>query len=102
MKVLLSLVMIFISYMTIDYIQEIRKLEDLIFDLYKGGFEEYILINNNLEIDYNREKLQKHIENLGYFVEWKEGVLSFTIGFRKIYCFEKFFEFNLVKNNELE
>jgi len=102
MRILMVIFTLLSTSISIPYILEIKQVEMLVYNMYTEHFREYVLINENGEILFDKEMIKKDVEKQGYTISFKEEFLSFIISFKKIFSFEKEYIFYLEKNNEIK
>lgn len=102
MKFLNILFMSFIILVTNDYTSSIRKIDNIVYSLYEQNFEEFVVINNNLEIEYDKNKIKEKFSKDGYKVKFFSGILSFEVSHKGIFNYKKKYSFSLGENNEIK
>ncbi len=100
MKIILIISILLIYIFSCNYINEIKSVESIVYELYQRGFNDYLIFIDEETLSYDKESLQQHIERKGYKMKFFEGEeLHFCISFKKIFVYQKEFKFELVKND---
>lgn len=102
MKCCLIIFSFLLGTVSLFYVFEIRKLEMIVFNLYVSGFQEYMYMDKDFMVNYDKEKLKKFFEKEGYCFQYEEGLLSFTVSFKRVFFYEKDYRFYLERNYEVE
>jgi len=102
MKMFFLIISVFVVFVSVNYVREVNRLERLVFLLYRSGFEKYLKVNENFEIEYDKEKIKDDFKEEGYCLQFKEGVLNFEISFKKFFSFNKEYIFYLEENYEFK
>lgn len=102
MKTILIISSLLIYSFSFNYINEIKKLEMVVYNLYKTGFSDYLIYTNEGILSYNKENFKQYIEGKNYKINIfdKEDGLYFSLSFKNIFTYKKEFSFKLVKTNE--
>ena len=91
------------SFITVfSFVQRVRNAELIVLDLYKNNFEEYLVVNNNFEIEYDLESLRILFEEKGYIFKPCEGDLCFVLSFKSVCKWENKYKFYLEKNYDFK
>ena len=76
-------------------------MELLVYEMYTNNFKDYVIINEDYDFCFNKEKLKEYLEGKGYMVDFKSEQ-TFIVYFKYIVEFEKEYSFYLEKNHDIK
>lgn len=102
MRIFILCILISIVSVFSLYIPKIIEMEKVILGLYFSSFKEYVYVDDDFKIRYDKIKLSEYLKSLGYVIEFLEGDLNFNIYINGFFKYKKTYSFRLISNDEFK
>lgn len=102
MRIFILCILISIVSVFSLYIPKIIEMEKVILGLYFYSFKEYVYVDDDFKIRYDKIKLSEYLKSLGYVIEFLEGDLNFNIYINGFFKYKKTYSFRLISNDEFK
>lgn len=102
MKIIIMIFIAFCSCYMNAYIKKVKSLEEIICELYKDDFKDYLFFDSQNNLKYDVEKLKIYFESKGLKVIFNRENLSFIVCFDFFGEHQRQYNFYLVKNDEIK
>lgn len=101
MKLIMLMITCFFSLFMNGYIEEISKIENVIFEMYYSNFEDFLEMDDRAHLRVNENKVISYLESKGYKsnVYTNYDGIHIKIEIKYIYKHSKEYIFYMVKNN---
>ena len=83
----------------IKFEYKVMDMEFVVFEMYRYGFEEYLSVDEHLNLCLKKDEITEYLEEKGYKVSFYDD-FEFEISFKYFINFSKDFSFYLEGNHE--